>query len=342
MSSPKGADEAPAKPDETLMEEVASGRAESVGPLYERYAPAIFGMATRALGRPAAEEIVQEVFLEVWRHAAKFDAKRGPFRPWLFQIAHYRIANELRRRSRRPHIEPDPEGERLAGLADPAPDPSEESWFAYRKEVLRSAVEQLPPPQRQALGLAFFQELPHDQIAAALNLPLGTAKSRIRAGLRSLRVRLSPMAATLLVLALVTAAGLVVESRRSELRDERALAMLTSSESVALHLSPVAGVSPATHGNYRFQPGSPIAVITFSHFPDAPAGFVYQAWVRHGNRWISLGTATPDREGHARLIAEDPALAAPPEAVRVTLEKSGGSREPTGRDLIVFPARDSN
>ena len=324
------------------MGEVASGRAESVGPLYERYAPAIFGMATRALGRPAAEEIVQEVFLEVWRHAAKFDAKRGPFRPWLFQIAHFRIANELRRRSRRPQIEPDPEGERLAGLADPAPDPSEESWFAYRKEVLRSAVEQLPPPQRQALGLAFFQELPHDQIAAALNLPLGTAKSRIRAGLRSLRGRLSPIAATLLVLALVTAAGLLVETRRGALRGDRALTMLTSSDSVALHLSPTAGVGPATHGNYRFRPGSPIAVITFSHFPEAPVGFVYQAWVRHGDRWISLGTATPDREGHARLIAEDPALAAPPDAIRVTLEKSGGSLEPTGRDVIVFPARDAN
>ncbi|HEX7252960.1 MAG TPA: sigma-70 family RNA polymerase sigma factor [Thermoanaerobaculia bacterium] len=342
MSTPKGNDEAPAKADEELMGEVASGQAESVGPLYERYAPAIFGMAARALGRPAAEEIVQEVFLEVWRHAAKFDAKRGPFRPWIFQIAHFRVANELRRRSRRPQIEPDSEGERLAGLAEPSPDPSEESWFAYRKEVLRSAVEQLPPPQRQALGLAFFQELPHDQIAAALNLPLGTAKSRIRAGLRSLRVRLSPIAATLLVLALIIAAGLLVETRQSALRGDRALAMLTSSESVALHLSPVAGVSPATHGNYRFRPGSPIAVITFSHFPEAPGGFVYQAWVRHGDRWISLGTATPDREGHARLIAEDPALAAPPDAMRVTLEKSGGSREPTGPDVIVFLARDAN
>src|SRR5262249_33272088 len=161
--------------------EVAAGRQEAIGPLYARYAPIIFRMAARSLDKPAAEEIVQEVFLEVWRHSARFDVKRGPFRPWVFQIAHYRIANELRRRSRRPRADQHPDEDTWASLPDPAPDQAEAAWMDYRREVLASAIAQLPAPQRQAVGLAFFQELTHDQIAAVLNVPLGTAKSRIRA-----------------------------------------------------------------------------------------------------------------------------------------------------------------
>src|SRR5215472_18918547 len=185
--------------DEELMAEVAAGRAESIGPLYARHAPVIFAMARRALDRSTAEEIVQEVFLEVWRHAARFDRERGPFRPWILRIAHYRIANELRRRSRRPRTENEGDEARWESLADPSPDQADAAWIEYRRQVLASAIAQLPPPQRQAVGLAFFQDLTHDQIAAALNLPLGTAKSRIRAGLQNLRVRLAPVLATLVV-----------------------------------------------------------------------------------------------------------------------------------------------
>ena len=108
--------------DESLMSDLASGHQDAVGLLYARYAPTILGMAAQALGRPAAEDVVQDVFLSVWKGARTYDPARGPVRPWLLQIAHFRIANELRRRSRRPQIEPDPEGERLAGLADPSPD----------------------------------------------------------------------------------------------------------------------------------------------------------------------------------------------------------------------------
>src|SRR5512140_3622870 len=91
--------------DEALMSALASGQQDAIGLLYARYAPTILGMAAQALGRPAGEDIVQEVFLEVWKNASKYDPERGPVRPWLLQIAHYRIANELRRRSRRPQIQ---------------------------------------------------------------------------------------------------------------------------------------------------------------------------------------------------------------------------------------------
>ena len=73
-------------------------------------------MAAQALGRPTAEDIVQDVFLSVWKSARTYDPTRGPVRPWLLQIAHFRIANELRRKSRRPQIQADPEGEKLASI----------------------------------------------------------------------------------------------------------------------------------------------------------------------------------------------------------------------------------
>ncbi len=168
--------------DEALMSELASGQQDAIGLLYARYAPTILGMAAQALGRPAGEDIVQDVFVAVWKNAASYDPNRGPVRPWLLQIAHFRIANELRRKSRRPQIQADPDGERLASIPEPGPGQSEEVWNAYRSSALRSALEELPPPQRQALGLAFFEQLSHDEIASALKLPLGTAKSRIRAG----------------------------------------------------------------------------------------------------------------------------------------------------------------
>jgi RNA polymerase sigma-70 factor (ECF subfamily) len=326
--------------DEDLMRALASGREDAIGPIYSRYAPIVFGMAVQALDRPTAEEVVQDVFVAVWKNAATYDPARGPVRPWLLQIAHYRIANELRTRSRRPRTESDPDGEQLGRLPDPSPDQTEQAWSEYRQAALRRALEELPPPQRQALGLAFFEDLSHGEIASVLKLPLGTAKSRVRAGLLTLRGKLAPLVAMLAVLALL--AGVAYElqrGRRGFAKDERALGMLTSSDSEALRLTAAPGVAEATHGVYRFRPGGTIAVITLSNFPPAPAGRAYQAWALHGGRSTSLGLARPDAAGRARLIAEGPALAARPEALEVTLEPEAGSASPAGPVVIAWRAR---
>jgi RNA polymerase sigma-70 factor (ECF subfamily) len=217
---------APMDTDEDLLAALAGGDEEAVGRLYARYAPIVLGMASQALDRATAEEVVQDVFTAVWKNAASFDPARGPVRPWLLQIAHYRIANELRTRSRRPRIEADPDGERLAGLPDPAPDQQATAWTEYRRSALKRALEQLPPPQRQALGLAFYEDLSHGEIARVLKLPLGTAKSRVRAGLLALRGKLAPLVAALAFVALL--AGVVYEAtsgRRERSREERAIAM---------------------------------------------------------------------------------------------------------------------
>ncbi|HEV8117504.1 MAG TPA: sigma-70 family RNA polymerase sigma factor [Thermoanaerobaculia bacterium] len=324
--------------DESLMSDLASGKQDAIGLLYARYAPTILGMAAQALGRPAAEDIVQDVFLSVWKSAAAYDPTRGPVRPWLLQIAHFRIANELRRRSRRPQVQADPEGEKLAGIPEPGPGQSEEIWNAYRQSALRRAMEELPPPQRQALGLAFFDELTHDEIASVLKLPLGTAKSRVRAGLRSLRLRLAPLIAVLAGIAILGAVALRFFSGRADLaRDERALTMLTSSDSEALRLTAPGAADSRVHGVYRHRPGSPIAVFTLSNFPPAPAGSVYRAWALYGATWVPLGEARPDAAGHARRVVEHPGLSTRPDRLEVTLEPGTGGASPSGPVVIAWP-----
>ena len=96
------------------------------------------------------------------------------------------------RRARRPRTDLDPGGDRFAALADPSPDQAEEAWSSRRREILRRALDQLPPAQKQALGLAYYGDLSHGQIASVLGVPLGTAKSRIRSAQSKLSALLAP------------------------------------------------------------------------------------------------------------------------------------------------------
>ncbi len=324
--------------DEELIQQLAAGSHEALGLLYHRYARLIFHLAARTLDRPIAEEIVQEVFLAVWRRAVTFDPDRGPFRPWVLQIAHFRILNELRRRSRQPQAEPDPEGLSLADLPDDNPEPAEAVWREYRRSTLQAALAELPPPQRQALGLAFFEDLTHEQVASVLNLPLGTAKTRIRAGLQKLRGKLAQQMAAAALVGFLAFLGIRYHTEWAALqRDERALTLVTASDTENLRLAPAPGMPPETHARYRGRTGVEIAVMTFSHFPPAPAGQTYQAWALHQGTWTSLGTAEPDASGSARLIAEDRALVVLPDAVQVTLEPSGGTQAPSGPVVVAWP-----
>src|ERR671930_1588878 len=141
-------------PDGELVRRLAAGHQEALGPLYARYAPLVFGLAAQSLDRAAAEEIVQDVFLAIWRKASDFDPAQGTLRGWLLQLAHWRILNELRRQSRRPRLERDPDGERLTAIEDSQPDPAEQVWRDERRAVIRAALDALPANQRQALALA--------------------------------------------------------------------------------------------------------------------------------------------------------------------------------------------
>jgi RNA polymerase sigma factor (sigma-70 family) len=323
--------------DEELMRQVADGSAEALGLLHRRFARLIFSLAVQTLDRATAEDLVQEVFLAVWRNAGRFDPERGTVRAWVLQIAHFRLLNELRRQSRQPEIAPDPEGLVLAGLPASDPGPDEATWRQHRSTMLKSALDELPPPQREALRLAFLDDLTHEHVAAELGLPIGTAKTRIRAGLQKLRGTLGPQWAALAALCLLGALGVRYWSEQATVaRYDRALSMMTASDSVNLRLGPVPGAPEATHARYRGRPGAGIAVVTFSQFPPAPTGETYQVWVRHGATWTSLGTVEPDAGGSARLIAENPAFAALPDGLEVTLEPRGGSTTPSERVIVAW------
>jgi RNA polymerase sigma-70 factor (ECF subfamily) len=327
--------------DEWCMRALSLQQQEGLQPLFARYARFVFHIASESLGSEAAEDIVQDVFLTVWRKADTFDPHRGAFRPWLMQITHHRILNELRTRSRRPALDAESAVDGVESMPDFRSEPAEVAWQSYRRGAVRAAIERLPQSQRQALSLAFFEDLSHDQVAATLNLPLGTVKARIRAGLGKLRFILAPLGVAAVAVAVLVGFGLRAQAGRViGQRNERALSMVTASDITTLHIPAAPGVSGGVHGSYRGRPSTPLAVLALHDLPSAPAGRTYQGWARSNGTWISMGTALSDSQGNALLVAENPALATFPQTVEVTVEPIGGSRLPTGPAVVLWEARE--
>jgi len=183
-------------PDVALIAALAAGEVEALGALYDRHARIVFALLVRIAGdRDAAEEILQEVFLRAWQHAHAFDDSRGTVRSWLYGIAHNLALNELRRRRRRPQLQPrparaDPDGDDYAGNVAAGSDPAIDAWCAVRDAELAHALDQLPPSQRAVL-LLYGEGFSQSEIAAKLGEPLGTVKSRMRRALGRLRETLS-------------------------------------------------------------------------------------------------------------------------------------------------------
>jgi RNA polymerase sigma-70 factor (ECF subfamily) len=179
-------------PNDELVRQLAEGRESALDALHERYKRSLTSLAARQLGRAAAQDVVQDVFVSVWRHAQDFDARRGTFRRWVVQITRRRIINELRRRRSQPQAEADPDGTLLDKVSDGVPDIADQLVNFERRSAVRSALEILSQPQREAIVLAFLDEFTHEEVARTLRIPLGTTKTRIRSGLLKLRVELIP------------------------------------------------------------------------------------------------------------------------------------------------------
>lgn len=173
--------------DEQLIEAVARGDRAAFEQLYDRYAPAVFGLTLRTLReREVAEEAVQEIFWRIWQRAKSFDRSRA-FAPWLFGIAHNYTIDELRRRRARPQaVYEDDDHPVLSNIADSS-DVSETALQGEQRRIVVDALQQLPAEQRQALELAYFNGLTQQEIATRLGNPLGTIKTRMRLGLQKLR-----------------------------------------------------------------------------------------------------------------------------------------------------------
>jgi RNA polymerase sigma-70 factor (ECF subfamily) len=325
--------------DEQLLAALASGNDTALGPLYRRYVPTVFKIASQALGPHAAEDIVQEVFASVWKNAETFDPARGSVRPWIVQIARSRVLNELRRRSRKPESKEEEDGSALQQLPDSGSAPDQALWEEHRRSTIQNAIRNLPRSQRQALSLAFFEHLTHEQVANALQVPLGTAKTRIRSGIHQLRIALAAVAAIVVAVVATRFALQYRSERASRARTEAALRMITASDTQVLRLAATSNAPAAAHGNYRTRPGSPIAVLTFSDLPPPPSGKNYQVWTQREGKWISLGQGRPDASGRGLIVYESRVPLDLPEALQLTLEPEGGSASPTGPPLLSWPAR---
>jgi RNA polymerase sigma-70 factor, ECF subfamily len=166
---------------EQLVERLAAGEREALAAFFDRYAGRVHALAMRILSdADEAEDVVQEVFVQVWRDAARFDAQRGTPQAWVCTIARSRALDRLRRRTARREDPP-----------ESAPGASTASSTADEIAV-RQALGELPEEQREALELAYYEGLTQSEIALRLAAPLGTIKTRMRSGLLRLRSRLGP------------------------------------------------------------------------------------------------------------------------------------------------------
>ena len=153
--------------------------------LYDRHGRAAFSLAYRMLGeRQAAEDLVQEAFLQVWRAGQSYRASRGSVRTWLLSIVHNRGIDQLRSTASRRRTR-----EKAEASAERS-QPSEafaEAWRNSQREDVRRALDVLPPEQLQVLELAYFSGYTHSEISNLLDVPLGTVKGRMRLGLKKIR-----------------------------------------------------------------------------------------------------------------------------------------------------------
>lgn len=169
---------------EKLIEAVAAGDESAFGALYDALAPHVLGMATHILrDRAHAEEVSQEVFVEVWQNAHRFDPARGSARSWVLRLAKLRAIDRLRSwRSAQARDQAD----YLEHLTTWAP-AEDEAHVHLESLALQELIDSIGEPHRSALMLAYFGEMSHQEIAEVSGVALGTAKTRVRDGLKKLR-----------------------------------------------------------------------------------------------------------------------------------------------------------
>lgn len=173
--------------DEDLISLVADRDAGAFGALYDRHARACYSLAYRMLGsRRSAEDLVQEVFLAVWRKARTYKPERGGVRSWVLSIAHNRAVDDLRSRVRQSRALE--KAGLLAAEFQPCKAFEEVSRNALQEQV-SEALNGLPSEQREVLRLAYYAGHTHTEISGLLDLPPGTVKGRVRLGLAKLRDR---------------------------------------------------------------------------------------------------------------------------------------------------------
>lgn len=173
-------------PDAMLVARILRKDVAAFEQLYKRHSRIVYSLVLRILQQAGtAEEVVQDVFLQLWRNAARYDESRGPFVPWLLTLARNRALDQLRLKSERQRRRED-QAEELPAITI-SPEYEQHLDLKRRAERVRALMGELNAQQKKAIELAYFQGLSHTEIAAALKEPLGTVKSWIRNGLLRLR-----------------------------------------------------------------------------------------------------------------------------------------------------------
>ena len=175
MTQPQGTDW-----EQAVRKRLVDRDEAALSDLYDQFGSFVYGLAARVIGdRRAAEDVTQDVFLFVWEHPEAFEPDRGRLRTFLGTLAHRRAVDHVRREEARRR-----RGERDAAMQVSVPDVDEMAMALVAAERVRAEVERLPAEQREAIELAYFGGRTYRQVAEELGIPEGTAKSRLRLGLR--------------------------------------------------------------------------------------------------------------------------------------------------------------
>jgi RNA polymerase sigma-70 factor, ECF subfamily len=168
--------------DMRLVARIRAGDQKALSELYDRYSKVVYGVALRILhDTGAAEDLLQDIFLQLWRKPDAFDSSRGSLAAWLAVIARHRSIDRLRQRR--------PETDIEDCVIVTATDLRDETERSLVIEKVRVVMNEMGPDQRTAMEMAFFEGLTHTEIAEKTGEPLGTIKTRIRSGLQMLRTR---------------------------------------------------------------------------------------------------------------------------------------------------------
>ncbi len=171
--------------DEDLIALAETGDSKAFAGIYDRHSRAAFSLAYRMMGeRQTAEDLVQEVFLKIWRSAASYRVERGSVRTWILSIVHNRGIDLLRSSASRRRTQDKVQAS--ATMSQPS-EAFAETWRNTQRDQVREALKTLPPEQLKILELAYFSGYTHMEISDLLDLPLGTVKGRMRLGLKKIK-----------------------------------------------------------------------------------------------------------------------------------------------------------
>lgn len=177
--------------DHQLMYRVAMAEKEALEALYTRYSSSVYSLAMFMLKQEAlAEEVTQDIFLNIWTKASSYKAERGEPKSWIMSVAHHRIVDVIRSRRRTQNVTDPGAYDRLETLPSSRISTEEEVERRIEREYILEALNTLPPEQREVIMLAYFEGYSQSEMAKILNQPLGTVKTRVRLAMKKLRAAL--------------------------------------------------------------------------------------------------------------------------------------------------------